>query len=42
MFAIRWFENNCMKLKTDKFNLIISGYKHEEVWANIIENLTRK
>ena len=35
MFAIGWFENNCMKLNTDKFRLIVSGYKHEQVWVNI-------
>ena len=29
MLAIRWFENNYMKLNTDKCRLIISGYKHE-------------
>ena len=35
MLAIRWFENNYMKLNTDKCGLIVSGYKHEQVWANI-------
>ena len=35
MLAIRWFENNYMKLNTDKCRLIVSGYKHEQVWANI-------
>ena len=35
MLAVRWFENNCMKLNTDKCRLIVSGYKHEHVWANI-------
>ena len=35
VFAIRWFENNYMKLNTDKCRLIVSGYKHEQVWANI-------
>ena len=39
MFAISWFENNCMKLNTDKFHLIVSGYKHEQVWANIGKDL---
>ena len=29
MFAIRWFEINYMKLNTDKFRWIVSGYKHE-------------
>ena len=35
MLAIRWFENNYMKLNTDKCCLVVSGYKHEQVWANI-------
>ena len=33
--AIRWFENNYMKLNTGKCRLTVSGYKHEQVWANI-------
>ena len=33
MLAMRWFENNYMKLNTDKCRLIASGYKHEQVWA---------
>ena len=40
MLAIRWFENNYMKLNTDKCRLIVSGYKHEQVWANIETDLT--
>ena len=35
MLAIRWFENNYMKLNTDKCRLIVSDYKHEQVGANI-------
>ena len=35
MPAIRWFENNDLKLNTDKYRLIVSGYKYEQVWANI-------
>ena len=35
MHAIRWLENNYMKLSTDKRHLIVSGHKHEQVWANI-------
>ena len=35
MLAIRWFEDNYMKLNTDKCCLIVSGYKHEQVWQNI-------
>ena len=40
MLAIRWFENNYMKLNTDKCRLIVSGYKHEQVWANIETDVT--
>ena len=39
MLAIRWFENNYKKLSTDKCRLIVSGYKHEQVWTNIGKNL---
>ena len=33
--ALCWFENNYMKLNTDKCHLIVSGYKHEQIWAKI-------
>ena len=39
MLAIRWFENNYMKLDTDKCHLIALGYKYEQVWANIGKDL---
>ena len=39
MLAIRWFENNYMKLNTDKCRLIVSGYKHGQVWASIGNDL---
>ena len=39
MLTIRWFENNYMKLTTDKCRLIVSGYKHEQVWANTGKDL---
>ena len=39
MLAISWLENNYMKLNTDKCRLIVSGYKHEQVWANIGKDL---
>ena len=39
MVARRSFENNYMKLNTDKCCLIVSGYKHEQVWANIGKDL---
>ena len=31
-----------MKLNTDKCRLIVSGYEHEQVWANIGTDLTWK
>ena len=39
MLAIRWLENNYMKLNTDEYRLIVSGYKHEQLWANIEKSL---
>ena len=33
--AIEWFENNNMKLNQDKCHLLVSGYKNENVWADI-------
>ena len=39
MLAIRWFENNYMKLNKDKCRLQVSGYKHEQVWGNIAKDL---
>ena len=39
MLAISSFENNYVKLNTDKCRLIVSGYKHEQVWANIGKDL---
>ena len=35
--AVDWFENNFMKLNQDKCHLLVSGYKHETVWAKIGE-----
>ena len=42
MFAMPWFEDNFMKLNTDKCSLIVSGYKYEQVWTNIGKNLIWK
>ena len=39
MLAVRWFQNNYTKLNTDKYHLIVSGYKHEQVWENIGKDL---
>ena len=33
--AIEWFERNYMKLNQDKYQLLISIYKHENIWARI-------
>ena len=30
-----WFESNYMKFNTEKCHLIISGNKHESLWADI-------
>ena len=40
MLAVRWFENNYMKLNTSECHLIVSGYKYEPVWVNIGKYLT--
>ena len=33
--AIEWFRSNYMKLNQDKCHLLVSGYKHEKIWARI-------
>ena len=33
LLAIEWFQNNNMKLNQGKCHLLVSGYKHENVWA---------
>ena len=33
--TVCWFESNYMKLNTDKCHIIISGNKHESLWADI-------
>ena len=35
LLAVEWFQNNNMKLNQDKCHLLVSGYKHENVWAQI-------
>ena len=35
--VIGWFESNYMKLNQDKCHLLVSGYKHENIWARIGE-----
>ena len=34
LLAIEWFQNNT-KLNQDKCHLLVSGYKHENVWVQI-------
>ena len=33
--AINWFENNYIKMNSDKCHFLISGHKHEQLWAKI-------
>ena len=33
--AIEWYQNNNMKSNQDRGHLLVSGYKHENVWAQI-------
>ena len=35
--AIEWFESSYMKLNQGKCHLLVSGYKHENIWAQIGE-----
>ena len=35
LLAIEWFEANYMKLNAEKFHLLVTGHKHEWVWAHI-------
>ena len=35
--AIKWFQNNDKKLNQDKCHLLVCGYKHENVWAQIAD-----
>ena len=35
--AVEWFENNFIKLNQDKCHFLVSGHKHESVWAKIGE-----
>ena len=33
--AVEWCENNFMKLNQGKWHFLVSGHKHETVWAKI-------
>ena len=35
LLAIEWFENNHMKLNQENCHLLVSGYKHKNIWARI-------
>ena len=35
LLAIEWFDNNYMKLNSDKCHLLISGFKHQWHWAHL-------
>ena len=37
VLGITWFENNYMKLNTDKCHLLVSGTKYVHSWARIGE-----
>jgi hypothetical protein len=39
LLAIEWFEANYMKLNADKCHLLVAGYKYEQVWAKIGDEL---
>ena len=39
LLAIEWFQNNNMKLNQDKCHLLVSGYKHENVWGQIEDEI---
>ena len=39
LLATEWFQNNNMKLNHDKCHLLVSGYKHENVWAQIEDEI---
>ena len=35
MLAIEWFGSNYMKSNQDKYHFLLSGHKHEKIWANV-------
>ena len=41
MLAIEWFESNYMRLN-DKCHLLLSGYKHEVMWARPESNMGKQ
>ena len=39
---VEWFEKNVMKINQDQCHLLVSGHKHESVWAKIGEMKIRE
>ena len=39
VLAIEWFESNYMKINEDKCHFLLSGYKHEMMFANIGQSM---
>ena len=37
--VILWFENNFMKVNTEKCHFLVSGQKHEHLWTKVGENI---
>ena len=45
LLAIEWFQNNYIKLNEYKCHLLVGGYKHEIIWAKMMQefgNLTTR
>ena len=40
--AIHWFEDNYMRLNTNKCHLLISDYKYEHQWDQIGKDMVRE
>ena len=38
--VIGWFESNYTKLNQDKCHLLVSGYKHQNIWVVIDKDLS--
>ena len=35
LIAIEWFDNNYMKLNSDKSHFLFAGHKYEHLWINV-------
>ena len=40
--AIDWFQNNYMKMNSDKCHLLVAGHKFEQIWAKFGTDLIRE